>query len=117
MSLASTRVGMRFICYIEREVVGAEDAWGGTPVPTWAPSSTVRCSAWSSAVREAVSTDRTVVVEDNMVSVPLGTDVTENDRVSSVTTATGAPYFLGPMGISSVTRYSDHMELSLERLR
>lgn len=117
MSLVSTRVGMRFICYIEREVPGANDAWGGTPVPTWAASSTVMCSAWSSSVREAVSTDRTVVVEDNKVSVPLGTDVTEKDRVLSVTTSTGAPFFSGPMGISSVTAHVDHLELSLERLR
>ena len=118
MSLLSSRVGLRYLCSIERDAnAGGSDAWGGPPAPDWQPLASVRCNAWTSAGRELVEADRTAVIVDRRVSVPLGTDITEADRVVSVTTRSGALVFEGPMNVSAVVRFEDHVELSLERVR
>lgn len=118
MSLLSSRVGLRHLCAIERDVnAGGSDAWGGSPSPDWQAHLTVACNAWTNAGREMVEADRTAVVEDRRASVPLGTDVTEGDRVASVTTRTGALLFEGPMNVQAVLRFEDHLELILERVR
>ncbi len=117
MSLISTGVGLKYLCNIERDTSAGSDAWGSPNTPTWTALASLLCHAWTSAGRESVSVDRTVVIEDRRVSLPLGTDVTERDRITSITTLSGGTHFEGPMGISSVLTYGDHIELTLERLR
>ena len=85
--------------------------------PDWQPLAVVPCRAWTNAGRELVDADRTAVVVDRRVSVPLATDVTEADRVANVTDRTGAIVFEGPMNVEAVLRFDDHLELSLERVR
>jgi head-tail adaptor len=119
VSLIGSRVGLRYLCAIARDAnAGASDAWGGSPTPNWQPLATVPCNAWTGGGRELVEADRTAVVEDRRVSVPLGTDVTEADRVASVTARFGgAVVFEGPMNVEAVLRYDDHLELVLGRVR
>lgn len=104
-------------CTIERDQAGA-DGWGGTATPDWQEHlADVPCrTAGPNVGREAVTDERTVVVVDQRLLVPLGTDVTERDRLGDVTSR-GTVILPGPVGIEAVLRRSTHLELVLTELR
>lgn len=116
MNLIASRLALTQRCTIERDVAGA-DAWSGKGEPEWTPIATdLPCRAWTDAGREAVSAERTVAVIDRRVIVPAGTDVTEHDRIASVTER-GTEVFEGPMDIEAVLVWPEHIELVLVRTR
>lgn len=118
MSLASSRLSMTHRCTLERDThAGSPDSWGGTLPVDWEPYLTdVPCRAWASAGREAVTdTTTVVVVEELRLIVSLGTDVTEQDRVASVTYR-GQTTQAGPLGIRAVLTHQDHLELVLVKI-
>lgn len=119
MSLVSTRLSLTQRLSTERDQgAGAVDDWGGSGGPDWQAHLTdVPCRVWTMAAREPVDDEKTVVIEDRRATVPLGTDVTEADRVAQVTDRTGAVIFPGPIGVEGVLRFDDHLELLLERVR
>lgn len=120
MTLSSSRVGYRHRLTIERDAkLGSADAdWGGQQSPEWKPHlQGLRCRAWVNGEVEPVNDQATVAYEDRRVSVAIGTDVTERDRVGNVTDAQGNVIFEGPSNIEGVLRYSDHLELMLERIK
>jgi hypothetical protein len=118
MSLASSRLSLTHRCVIERAANAASlDEWG-TPDPAdWQPHlSDQPCRAWASAGREAVTDTTTiVVVEDLRLIVPLGTDVTEQDRIASVTSR-GDTIQAGPLSIRGLLEHKDHIELVLVKV-
>lgn len=116
MSLASTRLSLIHRCTIERDTATA-GSWGTPDTANWQTHLTdVPCRTWAAAGREAVENTTTVtVVEDVRVIVPLGTDVTERDRVASVTYR-GGNVQEGPLGIRAVLHRADHLELVLVRI-
>jgi hypothetical protein len=117
MSLSSSRVGYRHRCVIERNGAGT-DAWGDSNSPGWATHlSAVPCRAWTNGGTEPVNDERTAVVEDRRISLVIGTDVTERDRIASVTDQGGNTIFEGPMTIEAVLRHTDHLEVLVERVR
>lgn len=116
MSLVSSRIALRHRCTFERDGAAA-DAWGNPGSPVWAEHlADVPCRVIVDAGREPVDSDRTVVVVDMRLLVPLSTDVTEDDRVSEILER-GSAYTDGPLGIEAVLRRRDHLELLLRRLR
>lgn len=116
MSLVASRVALTHRCDIERDAATA-GSWGGTGEPDWESSITdLPCYASTSAAREPIDADRTVVVEDLRMLVPVDTDVTERDRVGDVTDR-GSVIYPGPMGIEAVLRFPTHLELVLQRIR
>lgn len=118
MSLVSSRVGMRHRCTIERKTSPGPDGWGGPKAGEWAEHLTgLPCNAWSEAAREPVDDDRTAAFEDRRLSVPLGTDVTEEDRVLVVTDRRGRTVMGGPMGIEGILTTGDHLELIVQVIR
>lgn len=104
---------------LERAAAGNADAWGHAPVPAWeALAADKPCLAWSTAKREVVGTGtnaKTAVVEDIRLMVPLGTDVTEKDRVRKVKDRAGTTILDGPFGIASVQVRRTHLELALSK--
>lgn len=117
MSLSSSRVGYRHRVTVLRDT-GTRDSWGDPTGPAWVEAlADVPCRAWTNGGREPIADDRVAVVEDRRISVALGTDITEADRVSAVTDAAGREVFDGPMSVSVVLRHSDHQELLVERVR
>lgn len=115
MSLTKTRIVFDHRCSIERGTA-SEDDWGQPGDSTWvAESEDVPCHAWVTGGREPTSPDRTVVVVDMRVLLPLDTDVTEADRIGDITER-GQVIFEGPHGIEAVLRQRDHLELILQRL-
>lgn len=117
MTLSSTRLGYRHRVTVLRDA-GARDQWGDPIGPSWSPvAGAVPCRAWTNGGREPIADDRVAVVEDRRVSVPLGTDVTEADRLSPITDPTGVEIFDGPMDVEVVLRHTDHLELVVARVR
>lgn len=120
MSLAATRLSLIHLCTIERNVnEDTEDALGQPSPPGWAAHLTdVPCRTWASSGRETVNADTAasvVVVEEVHLIVPLGTDVTERDRIASVTYR-GETTQAGPLGVRAVLTRPDHIELVLVKV-
>lgn len=113
----SARATMRHRALIERNNSdqAPDDSWGGEPEPDWKPHlQNLPCKTWFKAGRE-VTDIKVVAVEDRRMIVPLGTDITELDRVARVTDRRGVRVlFDGPARIESVGARADHLELTLE---
>lgn len=117
MSLSSSRVGYRHRATVERDGANV-DQWGDSTGPGWTTHlDAVPCRAWTNGGQEPVNDDRTVVIEDRRISMSLGLDITEQDRILSVTDPAGNTVFDGPMTIESVLRHTDHLELLVKRVR
>ena len=86
----------------------------GQKLGDWRELCTVSCWAWQGATsrKTTVGEVRTVTVDSPGMVIPLGTDVTEADRVKLVTDRNGLQ-LMGVMGIEFVSTRQTHMELSL----
>lgn len=117
MSLVSSRVNLRHRCTLERnESAGVgEDGWENTPV--WQPHlADLPCLSWAAGGRETVTGKESIVaLDDVMLILPLGTDVTADDRVSFVSYR-GDTLLTGPFGIRAINLRRDHIELTLMRV-
>jgi hypothetical protein len=118
VSLASSRVGFTDRCTIERDAnSGTSGTWGQPDSPDWQEHATDQpCKGWTNSGTEPVDDAKLVVLVERRLSLPLGTDVTEADRIGSVTRS-GVQVFDGPMDIQAVLTFPDHLELSLEVVR
>jgi hypothetical protein len=117
MSLTSSRLSFTHRCTISRDVnASTTNARGNPSAPNYQPLATgVLCRAWTTMGAERVTEDAIAAVEDMRLLLPIGTDVTERDRIGDITER-GATYFAGPIGIRSVIRQRDHLELILVRI-
>lgn len=113
----SARASMRHRCTIERDNSdqAPTDSWGDQPEPDWKPHlENLPCKTWFETGREAIDT-KVEAIETRRMMVPLGTDVTEADRVAFVTDRRGVRrLFEGPANIESVGARADHLELLLQ---
>jgi hypothetical protein len=119
MSLLASRVGMRHRCKIERDASseGVRTGWNQNADPDWGLHlDDVPCRAWTESASEPVADRQTAAYEGRRLALPLGTNVTESDRIAEVRER-GEVIFEGPMSIEGVQRFPDHLELSLERIR
>lgn len=116
MSLVASRVSLIHSCTIQRDAsLGTPDNWGTPSTPSWQTNATVSCRAWTNTGREQMDSTTSAVIEDMRLIVPLGTDVTEQDRVGTVTYR-GSTIMAGPLGIRAVIGRKDHLELILARV-
>jgi len=72
------------------------------------------CFLYTPRGREPVQITGVIVTESPMMLAPWGTDVTESDRVNSVSDRAGNVYRAGIFRIASVVEAHDHLELQLE---
>jgi len=102
-------------CTLERDAGHATaDGYGLPSEPDWQPFALgLPCFLWSTAERELISSERSEVIEDLHLLMPLATDVTERDRINGVTDRLGNPVRQGAMGITAVMAKHDHLELVL----
>lgn len=108
---------------IERDAGGTGTGpYGADQVPDWQPHLTVRCRHWwtrSSGVRsgqrEYENPQGVVPVDQGGIMVPLGTDVTEDDRIVAILNRADT-IVIGPMiEIQAVVVQDTHMELAIIR--
>lgn len=107
---------------IERDTAVPDEA-GGKTGRDWQPLATVECVLWwwkgskssdKSPSAQYARPQATIDITGGDMMLPLGTDVTDRDRIGTVTNEEGEVLEEGPFRIIAVNRYSDHIELSLE---
>lgn len=111
----SARASMVHRCRLERDAAHATpDGYGLPGQAAWQLlASDVPCFLWSTAERELIGAERSEVIEDLRLLLPLATDVTERDRVGGVKDRLGRWVREGVMGITAVLSKHDHLELVL----
>lgn len=118
MSLASSRVALTHVCSLERNasLASGDDGSGNPPPADWQPLADVPCRFWVDSGTEDVAERTTIAaVTDGRVIVPLGTDVTEADRVAQVAYR-GQTVQDGPLGVRARLVRRDHIELLLVKV-
>lgn len=111
----SARQRMRQRATVERQMQTTRNDWGGKGAPDWREHiKDLPCRIWQTSGMEVTDGDKTVAVDTRRMIVPLGTDVTTLDRISTVTDRLGDELYAGPMRIESLARKADHIELLLE---
>jgi len=111
----SARASMVHRCTLERDTAhGTPDGYGLPSDADWQLLlAEVPCFLWSTAERELIGSERSEVIEDLHLLMPLATDVTERDRINGVTDRLGNWVRQGAMGITAVMAKHDHLELVL----
>lgn len=108
------------LAVIERQI-NLANKWGAMETEDWEVLPSVPCkfSWWHSesgrgTAREYAEPERKVNLRGGILIVALGTDVTDKDRVSSITDGEGNILIdTGPFRIVAVEQQASHLELSL----
>lgn len=109
------RQAMIFRTEVQR-VTRSSDSGGGFD-DSWAVvDSSVPCYAWPVSTRELVSSARPEVEHIRTVLVPPSTDVTEGDRLTSVTRKNGTVLYDGPLMVTGVSEYTDYFRLTTRKV-
>ena len=102
---------------VQRNTPAGEDGFGGPGAATWGSHlASLPCWAYTKGEREIIDGDKTVVLADHKMMVPLGTDVTEDDRVTAIKDRLAVNIIANTMRIHSVIRRTDHIEVGLEEV-
>ena len=128
MSIAQTRhmrAGverqMRHRCTIQRNTTPATetDPIGNPAAPDWHDLATdVACYVWQGASKgETRAVDLVAVVNQWRMLLPIGTDITEADRFSSIVDEFGVPWNTQPVTIQAIARRNTHLLLVLDEVR
>ena len=76
------------------------------------------CRWWEvQSTGEQPGTPRTIITAESYLSLPVGTDVTENDQVTLVTDASGTDVVSTTRNITSIRQTWTEMILTLEEVR
>ena len=118
MSVASrsrTRMTMRAV--IARNSTSTTDAYGHPDAPVFATlGDPIPCRAWSVNRREVDDTRKFVIEENLRCAIPLGTDVTENDRITQIQDRLSVVLWAGPWRIDDIQYKHTHLEMDLRRV-
>lgn len=103
---------------VERNTPGATDDSGNPTAPgTWATHiAALACWLYGSTEKEAITEEKTAVITDLRLMVPLSADVTEQDRVAGITDRRGTVIESGLLHIDTVLRKRSHLQLSVTRV-
>lgn len=120
MSASSVRRRMTHRVVIERDTTTARNPHGGKSTPTWSEHlPALPCFFYRekrSSSEESERTRGTIHHDMLRLLVPLGTDITEADRLNGVTERDGTVIEAGPMNITSVLHSHTHLELRVEKV-
>lgn len=106
-------------CDVERTKPGGTDPLGNPVPPTWEPHlSGVACTLWAEVgPGEGADPQVTAVGVSWRMTLPVGTDVTEADRVVNVRDAEGREWHARPLNIRQVVPRQTDLLLILEEVR
>jgi len=101
---------------VERDTAAGANDWGHPPVPSYEAHLTEqRCYAWEEQSASITDTGKSVILRTVHAVMPIGTEIAEGDRISSITDRAGNRIFAGPLVVTSLARHRTHLELILER--
>ena len=98
---------------VQRNATSTTDVYGHPDAPSFAALATVACRVWSKNRKETVDGSKHALIEDIRCQMPLGTDVTELDRISAVQDRLGAEIWAGPLRIDTIQHKHTHIEMAL----
>lgn len=102
---------------VERFASPGDDDFGNPLPGSWSTHiSALPIWVHGSTEREAVTEETTAVVTDLKALIPLGSDVTESDRLNQVKDRQGNVVYAGILGIETVLFARTHLELTLSRV-
>lgn len=110
-SRRDTEHGYTHRCTIVRP--GDSHSWDGDETETTLYTD-LRCRYVERVSRETNDVGGTTVVTTAVLHLPYDTDITESDRVTSVTDPTGIAVVSRDRGITAIARTSDHIEVVLQ---
>ena len=100
-----------------RNVETGIDGFGQALPPIWLEiQDPVPCAVWSRSSREMVSGERTALIDDIRVALPLAADVEINDRIERVTDRRGVEQHPGPLRIDGIERKHTHFLCTVTRV-
>lgn len=107
-----SRMTMRAV--IKRNQAPGTDDYGQPGPTNWQIIAVdVPCYVWLRQAGTVVGNQRTVTVEAPTMVVPLDTDITVRDQVSSIADRLGKELF-GKLHVDAVLRRKDHLEVRLD---
>jgi hypothetical protein len=102
---------------VQRNTPAGTDGFGGPGAAVWANNlASQRCWSWAEKEREVIDGTKSVLLADHKMIVPLGTDITEDDRVTAIQDRLGANIIANTMRIHSVLRRANHLVCTLEEV-
>lgn len=105
---------------VERNVIAnTQDTYGNEQVAIWVTHISAQpCYYWQPAAMRAESQgERNVLVYGHQVLMPLGTDITEADRINGIYDRCGRVVSADVFGITGIARKPDHLLLTLEVIK
>lgn len=114
MSSIGARVGLIYFCDILRNS-GSDNSWGSPDASWTADASYVPCRAWTTGESLAPSDDRIISTSSRFIILPLGTDVTELDRIGNVYLRDRSVLWPAAHLIDEVVEWPDRLELTLRK--
>ncbi len=113
-SRARTQMTMR--AFIERDNNESTDPYGQAGAPNFTALATIPCRVWSRSRREHNDNRKDARIEEIRCGMPLGTDVTELDRIRRVNDRAGNIIWEGPLRIDAIQFKHTHIEMDLRRI-
>jgi len=120
MSLARRHMTHRATVERDANLGAGSTGWGSDPSPSWSANLTDQpCWYWFAETdsRTNVSGESLVAFTTRKVIFPLGTDIEETDRISTITDRQGVEVADGPMRITSIGRRSNHLLVTVAEER
>ena len=122
----TARSRMTLRAHVQRSTSPGEDDFGN-PLPAEWAEHIASLPIWvhGSTEKEAVTEETTAVVADLKALVPLGTDITEQDRLGGTIDGTthdavvdrqGNTVYPGVLGIEAILWQRSHLQLTLSRV-
>ena len=102
---------------VQRNTPAGTDGFGGPGAAVWAMHiASLHCWFYAKSGREVINGEKSAVLGSHKMLIPLGTDITEADRITAIDDRLGASIMANTMRIHSVTHRHSHLELEVEEV-
>ncbi len=105
---------------VQRNTPAGTDGFGGPGAAVWGSHlASLKCWYYHMSTtpeREVIDGDKSATLDTAKLMVPLGTDITEADRITAIKDRTGGSIVANTMKIRSVTYRHNHLELVVEEV-
>ena len=102
---------------VQRNTPAGTDGFGGPGVASWgAHIAALKCWLYTKSEREVIDGEKSATLGSHKLLIPLGTDITEADRITAVDDRLGGSIVANTMRIHSVTHRHNHLELVVEEV-